>query len=36
MPPQCIHSLKATGLRIRLLLNFGNPRVAIQYFADGL
>jgi GxxExxY protein len=27
---QCLNYLKATGLNICLLINFGNPRVTIQ------
>jgi GxxExxY protein len=33
---QCIHYLKATGLRLCLLLNFAKPRVEIRRFAKGL
>jgi GxxExxY protein len=29
---QCMNDLRATGLRICLLLNFGNPRLAIKRF----
>jgi GxxExxY protein len=31
---QCINYLKATGLKICLLLNFGNPRVEIKRIID--
>jgi len=27
---QCIHYLKATGLRLCLLINFGNPKVEVK------
>lgn len=30
---QCIHYLKATGLRLCLLLNFGSPRVEVKRLA---
>ena len=33
---QCINYLKATGLQLCLLLNFGKPRLEIQRFANGL
>ena len=33
---QCINYLKATGLRLCLLLNFGKSRIEIQRFAHGL
>jgi GxxExxY protein len=32
---QCINYLKATGLPLCLLLNFGHPRLDIQRFANG-
>ena len=32
---QCLNYLKATGLTLCLLINFGNPRVAIQRIANG-
>jgi GxxExxY protein len=32
---QCLNYLKATGLTLCLLINFGNPRVAIQRVANG-
>ena len=31
---QCIHYLKATGLQICLLINFGTPRVQIKRIAN--
>ena len=31
---QCMNYLKATGLPLCLLLNFGNPRLDIQRFAN--
>jgi GxxExxY protein len=33
---QCINYLRGTGLHLCLLLNFGNPRVAIQRIVLGL
>jgi len=33
---QCLNYLKATGLPLCLLLNFGNPRLEIRRFANGL
>jgi GxxExxY protein len=33
---QCIHYLKATGLRLCLLLDFGKPRLEVRRFANGL
>ena len=33
---QCLNCLKATGLPLCLLLNFGNPRLEIRRFANGL
>ena len=33
---QCINYLKATGLHVCLLLNFGKSRLQIQRFANGL
>jgi GxxExxY protein len=33
---QCINYLKATGLRLCLLLNFGKPRLEIKRVANGL
>jgi hypothetical protein len=32
----CINYLKATDLRLRLLLKFGNPRVEIHQVANGV
>jgi GxxExxY protein len=32
---QCMNYLRATGLRLCLLLNFGNPRLAIKQIALG-
>jgi GxxExxY protein len=32
---QCIHYLKATGLRVCLLINFGAPRVQIKRIING-
>ena len=32
---QCLNYLKATGLTLCLLINFGSPRVAIQRIANG-
>jgi GxxExxY protein len=31
---QCINYLRATGLKVALLLNFGNPKVEIKRFAN--
>lgn len=31
---QCLNYLKATGLRICLLLNFGTPKVEVKRFAN--
>jgi GxxExxY protein len=33
---QCLNYLKATGLRLCLLLNFGNPRMEIKRLVNGL
>lgn len=33
---QCMNYVKATGLRLCLLLNFGNPRLEIKRIAFGL
>jgi GxxExxY protein len=33
---QCINYLKATGLRLCLLLNFARPKLEIKRFANGL
>lgn len=33
---QCINYLKASGLRLCLLLNFGKPRVEIHRLANGV
>ena len=33
---QCTNYLKATGLRLCLLLNFGNPRLEIKRVVNGL
>ena len=33
---QCLNYLKATRLSLCLLLNFGNPRLEIKRFANGL
>ena len=32
---QCAHYLKATGLRVCLLINFGAPRVQIKRIVNG-
>ena len=31
---QCINYLKATGMKICLLINFGQPRIEIKRFAN--
>ncbi|MDR3530893.1 MAG: GxxExxY protein [Rhodopila sp.] len=33
---QCMNYLKATGLSLCLLLNFGNPRLDIRRLVNGL
>jgi len=33
---QCLNYLKATGLNLCLLINFGNPRVAIQRIVNNV
>jgi GxxExxY protein len=33
---QCVNDLKATGLHLCLLLNFGNPRLAIKRLVSRL
>lgn len=33
---QCLNYLRATGLRLCLLLNFGQPRLGIQRIVNGL
>ena len=33
---QCINDLRATGLQVCLLLNFGNPRLDIKRVVLGL
>ena len=33
---QCLNYLKATGLRLCLLLNFGKPRLEIKRIVQGL
>ena len=33
---QCLNYLKATGMKLGLILNFGNPRVGIQRVVNNL
>jgi len=33
---QCINYLKASGIRLSLLLNFGKPRIEIHRLANGI
>jgi GxxExxY protein len=33
---QCLNYLKATGLKVCLLLNFGNPRLEVRRLVNGL